>query len=45
MDGGSVALVLCFNVALTPVDNVDLRRAISYTINLEAMQVSAIDLL
>ena len=37
MAGGSVALLLNFNVALAPVDNVDLRRAISYAINPEVI--------
>ena len=37
MEGGSVAVLLNFNVALAPVDNVDLRRAISYAINPEVI--------
>lgn len=37
MEGGYVALLLNFNVALAPVDNVDLRRAISYAINPEVI--------
>ena len=37
MAGGYVALLLNFNVALAPVDNVDLRRAISYAINPEVI--------
>ena len=37
MEGGNVAVALCFNVDLPPFDNVDLRRAVSYAVNPEAM--------
>ncbi len=37
MEGGNVAFVMCFNLDMPPFDNVDVRRAVSYATNPEAI--------
>jgi ABC-type transport system substrate-binding protein len=40
MEGGNIAFTLCFNTDLPPFDNADLRRAVCYAINPEAINKS-----
>ena len=40
MEGGNIAFTLCFNINFPPFDNADLRRAVCYAIDPEAMNKS-----